>query len=203
MRALVRLVLLGLALSRTAGAQQSTPLTLVLEPGLLTVAALSAPEGAAPLTAFYVRALVLTRSDSARWRGVLGASATPFGFRGSGVRNQNAPVLFGGVQLELVPKRISDGWLGVYLPLLVVYSYRGGSSTNTRLYGADIGAEGTVVLYVGNKLFSDLGAPWSRIGAYVTMFQNLTPNSDPTLGARDRFRPDFMYGMSIPLAGSR
>jgi hypothetical protein len=167
------------------------------------MAALSAPEGATPLTAFYVRAVLLTRGDSARWRGILGASATPFGFRGSGVRNQNAPSVFGGVQLDLLPKRLTDGWLGVYLPLLFVYSYRGGSSDNTRLYGTDVGVEGTMVLFLGSKLFTDLGAPWSRLGAYVTMYQNLTPNKDVTSGRRDRFRPDFMYGVSIPLAGSR
>ena len=184
-------------------AQESSRLALIAEPGLLTAAAVSAEEGATPLTGFFVRAFVLTRGDSARWRGVLGASVTPFGFRGSGVRNQNAPSVFGGVQFELLPKRTTNGWLGAYLPLLFVYSYRGGSSGNTRLYGADVGAEATVVLFLGSKLFADLGSPWSRLGAYVTMFQNLTPNSDPTSGERDRFRPDFMYGVSIPLAGSR
>jgi hypothetical protein len=176
---------------------------LVVEPGLLTTAAISAPEGSTPLTAFYMRALVLTRSDSARWRGVLGASATPFGFRGSGVRNLNAPVIFGGIQVDIIPKRLTDGWFGAYLPVLVTYSYSGGSSSNTRLYGADIAAEATVVLFIGSKLFTELGGPWSRIGAYVTMLQNLTPNKDPTFGERDRFRPDFMYGISIPVAGTR
>jgi hypothetical protein len=190
-------------LGRLFSQQTTTPLTLVVEPGLLTAAAVSAAEGATPLTAFYVRAQVLTRSDSALWRGVLGASATPFGFRGAGVRNQNAPVLFGGVQLTLLPKHLTDGWFGAYLPLLFTYAHRGGSTDNSRLYGADVAAEGTVVIFLGSKLFTDLGAPWSRIGAYVTMFQNLTPNRDPTFGDRDRFRPDFMYGVSIPLAGSR
>ncbi|MGH7713111.1 MAG: hypothetical protein ACREOG_17605 [Gemmatimonadaceae bacterium] len=119
------------------------------------------------------------------------------------MRNQNAPSIFGGIQLDLLPKRLTSGWFGAYLPLLFVYSYRGGSSSNTRLYGADVGAEATVVLFVGSKLFSELGTPWSRLGAYATMFQNLTPNVDVTVGGRDRFRPDFMYGLSIPLHGSR
>ncbi len=190
-------------LARALHAQESSRLALIAEPGLLTVAAVSAQEDATPLTAFFVRALVLTRSDSARWRGVLGASVTPFGFRGSGVRNQNAPSVFGGVQLELLPKRATNGWLGAYMPLLFVYSYRGGRSDNTRLYGADVGAEATVVLFLGSKLFGDLGKLWSRLGAYITMSQNLTPNSDPTTGVRDHFRPDFMYGVSIPLTGAR
>lgn len=202
MQRLVRPIFLLLVMSTSLHGQQATPLTLVVEPGLLTAAAVSAID-ATPLTAFYIRAQLMTRSDSARWRGVLGASATPFGFRGAGVRNQNAPVLFGGVQLDVIPKRITGGWFGAYVPLLITYSHRGGSSENTRLYGADIAAEGTVVIFLGSKLFADLGAPWSRIGGYVTIFQNLTPNSDPTFGTRDRFRPDFMYGVSIPLAGSR
>ena len=203
MRLLVRLTL-GLSCAiAPLSSQEASRLSLIAEPGLLTAAALSAPEGATPLTGFFVRALVLTRSDSARWRAVLGASVTPFGFRGSGVRNQNAPSVFGGIQLELLPKRLTNGWLGAYIPLLFVYSYRGGRSDNTRLYGADVGAEGTVILFLGSKLFTDLGAPWSRLGAYVTMYQNLTPNKDLTTGERDHFRPDFMYGVSSPLAGSR
>lgn len=183
--------------------QESSRLALVVEPGFLTVASASAPEGASPLTAFYVRAVVLSGQDSSRWRGILGASATPFGFRGSGVRNANAPSVFGGIQLGILPARLSNGWLSAYLPLLVVYSYRGGRSDNTRLYGADIAGEVTAILHVGSKLFSDLGAPWSRLAAYISMFQNLTPNVNTTTGERDRFRPDFMYGISIPLVGSR
>jgi hypothetical protein len=203
MRLLVRLSLLLSCCAYASHSQEASRIALIAEPGLLTAASVSAPEGATPLTGFYARALVLTRSDSARWRAVLGASATPFGFRGSAVRNQNAPNVFGGVQLELLPKRVTDGWFGAYLPLLFVYSYGGGKTDNTRLYGTDVGAEATVVLFLGSKLFTDLGAPWARLGAYVTMYQNLTPNRDPTSGRRDRFRPDFMYGMSIPLAGSR
>ncbi|MGQ0640222.1 MAG: hypothetical protein ACT4P6_05535 [Gemmatimonadaceae bacterium] len=203
MRSLVRLLLLVACGTAEVRSQEASRIALVAEPGLLTAAAVSAPEGATPLTAFFVRAFVLTRGDSARWRAVLGAGVTPFGFRGSGVRNQNAPNVFGGIQLELLPKRLTDGWIGAYVPLLFVYSYNGGSSDNTRLYGADVAAEGTVVLFLGSKLFTDLGAPWSRLAAYASMFQNLTPNRDLTTGERDRFRPDFMYGVSIPLAGSR
>ena len=203
MRLFVRLSLLLVCSARVLQAQESSRLALIIEPGLLTEAALSAQEDATPLTAFFVRALVLSRSDSAFWRGVLGAGVTPFGFRGSGVRNQNAPNIFGGVQFELLPKRTTNGWFGAYMPLLFVYSYQGGRSGNTRLYGADLGTELTVILFLGSKLFTDLGKPWSRLGAYVTMSQSLTPNSDPTTGERDYFRPDFMYGISIPLTGSR
>lgn len=184
-------------------AQESQRLSLVFEPGLLTAAAISAPEGATPLTAFYVRAMVITGRDSSRIKGLLGASALPFGYRGSGVRNQNAPSVFGGVQLSLLPAHKTGGWFSLYVPLLAVYSYRGGRTDNTRLYGTDIAGEATVILYVGRKLFADLGAPWSRFGAFINMYQNLTPNADATTGERDRFRPDFMYGVSIPLAGTR
>lgn len=203
MRLLVRLGVLVTVISLALGAQDGSRLSLVVEPGLLTTAGVSAPEGAAALTGFYMRVVVFTGSDSSRLKGILGASATPFGFRGSGVRGANTPSVFGGVQIELLPARLTSGWLSAYVPLLVVYSYRGGASENTRLYGADIAAEGTVLLHVGRKLFSDLGAPWSRLGAYVTIFQNLTPNVDATSGERDRFRPDFMYGISIPIVGSR
>ncbi len=200
---LVRLpFLIGLGVGTLRG-QEASRLALVIEPGLLTIAAVSAPEGATPLTAFYVRAIVLSGRDSSRWRGMLGASVTPFGFRGSGVRNANAPSIFGGVQLTVLPTRLTGGWVSGYMPVLVVYSYRGGGSENTRLYGADIAAEMTVILHLGSKLFSDLGTAWSRLGAYISMFQNVTPNVNATSGERDRFRPDFMYGISIPLVGSR
>ena len=185
------------------GAQESQRLSLVFEPGLLTASAISAPEGATPLTAFYVRAIVIAGGDSSRIRGLLGASALPFGFRGSGVRNQNAPSVFGGVQLSLLPAHQTGGWFSLYVPLLAVYSYRGGRTDNTRLYGTDLAGEATLILYVGRKLFADLGAPWSRFSAFINMFQNLTPNADATSGERDRFRPDFMYGVSIPLVGTR
>jgi hypothetical protein len=190
-------------LSRGIGAQEQQRLSLVFEPGLLTASAISAPEGASSLTAFYVRALVITGRDSSRIKGVLGASALPFGYRGSGVRNQNAPSVFGGVQLSLLPAHKTGGWFSLYVPLLAVYSYRGGRTDNTRLYGTDLAGEATLVLYVGRKFFADLGGPWSRLGAFINMFQNLTPNADGTTGERDYFRPDFMYGVSIALAGSR
>lgn len=199
---LVALVAGGVG-ARTARAQESQRLSLVFEPGLLTASAISVPEGATPLTAFYVRALVTAGGDSSRIKGLLGASALPFGFRGSGVRNQNTPSVFGGVQLTLLPANKTGGWLSLYVPLLAVYSYRGGRSDNTRLYGTDIAGEATVILYVGRKLLADLGAPWSRFAAFINMFQNLTPNADATTGERDRFRPDFMYGVSIPLSGTR
>ena len=182
---LVRLSLAIVFGVETLQGQNSSRLALVVEPGFLTIAAASAPEGAQPLTAFYVRAVVLSGQDSSRWRGMLGASATPFGFRGSGVRNANAPSLFGGIQLGILPARLSNGWASAYVPLLVVYSYRGGGSDNTRLYGADIAGEVAVILHVGSKLFSDLGAPWSRLAAYISMLQNLTPNVNTTTGERD------------------
>lgn len=184
-------------------AQETQRLSLIFEPGLLTASAVSAPAGAAALTAFYVRALVVSGSDSSRIRGVLGASALPFGYRGSGVRNQNAPSVFGGVQFSLLPAHKTGGWFSLYLPLLAVYSYRGGRTDNTRLYGTDIAGEATLILYVGRKFFPDLGDPWARLGAFINMFQNLTPNADAVTGERDRFRPDFMYGVSIPLVGRR
>lgn len=194
-------LLFGFAFELTA--QENQRLSLILEPGLLTASAVSAPEGATPLTAFYVRALVITGRDSSRVRGLLGASALPFGFRGSGVRNQNAPSVFGGIQFSILPVHKTGGWFSLYVPLLAVYSYRGGRTDNTRLYGTDIAGEATLILYVGRKFFADLGAPWSRFGAFINMFQNLTPNVDATTGERDRFRPDFMYGVSIPLYGAR
>ncbi|HJU76176.1 MAG TPA: hypothetical protein VJ717_20720 [Gemmatimonadaceae bacterium] len=184
-------------------AQNSERVALVVEPGLLTVSAISAPEGATPLTAFFLRAVVLVGKDSSRWKGVLGVSATPFGFRGSGVRNVNAPNVFFGVQAEVLPARLTDGWISGFVPVLVSYSHRGGRTENTRLYGADLAAEVTIILHVGRKLFTDLGSPWSRMAGYISGYQNLTPNADPTTGERDRFRPDFMYGVSIPIVGSR
>lgn len=203
MQSLVRLLVALLLAASSATAQDSQRMALVVEPGLLTAAAVSAPEGATPLTAFFIRTVVLVGRDSSRLKGLLGVSATPFGFRGSGVRNVNAPNVFVGIQAEFLPARLSDGWISGYLPLLLSYSYRGGRTENTRLYGADIAAEATLIFHVGRKLFSDLGRPWSRLGAYVSAYQNLTPNADATTGERDRFRPDFMYGVSIPLVGSR
>ena len=66
------IVRLSFAIAFIAGllqGQEGSRLALVVEPGFLTVASASAPEGASPLTAFYVRALVLSGQDSSRWRG--------------------------------------------------------------------------------------------------------------------------------------
>jgi hypothetical protein len=186
-----------------APAQDSVRLSLIVEPGFLTRSAVSAVEGAATLTAFYVRAMVTAGRDSSRWRGVLGAGVTPFGFRGSGVRNQNAPSVFGGIQFEALPSRLTDGWGSLYVPLFIVYSYGGGATENTRLYGADVTGEVTLIVRVGEKLFDDLGSPWSRVAAFISAAQNLTPNVENATGKRDRFRPDFMYGLSLPLSGRR
>ena len=199
----LRLTALVAGLALRVSAQETPRLSLVFEPGLLTASALSAAEGATALTAFYVRGLVISGGDSSRVRGILGASALPFGFRGSGVRNQNAPSVFGGVQFSVLPAHKTGGWFSLYVPLLAVYSYRGGRTDNTRLYGTDIAGEATLILYVGRKFFADLGRPWSQLGAFINMSQNLTPNADATSGERDRFRPDFMYGVSIPLVGHR
>ncbi len=203
MRFAVRAAAALVLVASAARAQTGERMALVFEPGLLTAAAVSAPEGATPLTAFFVRAVVLVGTDSSRWRGILGVNVTPFGFRGSGVRNVNAPNVYVGIQLGLLPARATDGWISGYVPLLLSYNYRGGRTENTRLYGADVAAEATLIFHVGRKLFADLGRPWSRLGAYVSAYQNLTPNADATTGERDRFRPDFMYGVSIPIVGSR
>jgi hypothetical protein len=199
----VRLLLALPFLAGPLRAQDSVRLSVAVEPGFLTRSAVSAVEGAATLTAFYVRAMVTARRGSSRWQGALGAGVTPFGFRGSGVRNQNAPSVFGGIQFEALPQRLTDGWATLYVPLFIVYSYGGGASENTRLYGADVSAELTVIVRLGEKLFDDLGSPWSRVAAYISAAQNLTPNVESATGKRDRFRPDFMYGLSIPLSGSR
>ncbi|MGQ0538541.1 MAG: hypothetical protein ACT4R6_06315 [Gemmatimonadaceae bacterium] len=189
--------------ARLATAQGSTPVAVLLEPGLLTASAVSAAEGASTLTGFHIRIAAVFRTDSARIRPMLGIGVTPFGFRGSGVRSANAPSLFAGAQLVVLPPAHTAGWLTAYVPILFLYSYRGGATDNTRLYGADLAAEAAVVLHVGRKLFGDLGTWWLTLGAFAYMQQNLTPNVEVSSGKRDRFRPDFVYGVSIPLTGRR
>lgn len=188
-----------------AAAQESDarPLTLLLQPGMLSADFLSAPEGYESTTGFNLRfaTLIPTRS---RWvTFIVGGSVTPYGTSGASFRNHNGAMLFGGNVFPGFDAERTKGWLSLEIPLLLTYSLGGGGVRNQDLYGKDIVVEAALSLHVGRKILRDLGAPFSRLRAYLLVDQLLTPNEDRFTGAVDRFNPVALYGVTIPIGGRR
>lgn len=207
------LLLLGVGVAPLEAQQEVTsprtdsatvrPLTLLLQPGMLSADFLSAPERDNSTTGFNLRFATLVPTAS-RWVTlIVGGSVTPYGTSGISFRNHNGVMLFAGNVFPGFPASRTGGWLSLELPLLVTYSFGGGGPRNRDLYGKDVVAEAAFSLHIGSKLLRELGPAFSRWRIYLLIDQLLTPNEDQFTGAIDRFNPVAQYGITIPLGGRR
>jgi hypothetical protein len=115
----------------------------------------------------------------------------------------NTPVLFAGNVFPLIDQRRTNGWVSAELPLLVNYAFGGGGTHNERLYGRDLHLQIAFRIHLGEKTLRDLGSFWRRLDVYAMFEQNLTPNEELTSGKPDRFNPMALYGVTIPVGGTK
>jgi hypothetical protein len=199
--AMVALFASGSATGEARAQQPGAPLFL-LEPGMISTDFLSAPsEVTTSSTGFNFR--FETRiPTAARWvTPVIGASIAPYGTSGIGGRILNTPLLFIGNVFPLAGPAKTAGWATLEAPLLLYYSYGGGSERNQRFYGRDLFLQLALRVHLGQKALGDLGGFWSRIDAYAFVEQNLTPNAAGPAETVDRFNPVAVFGLAIPFGG--
>ncbi|NUQ11534.1 MAG: hypothetical protein HUU26_04270 [Gemmatimonadaceae bacterium] len=185
-----------LVLSPVAMAAAQQPVAFELQPGISIADFVSVPHGTESTTAFSLR--FATRFPVNRWfNPVVGGVFRPYGSTGASSRNTDAPTLFAGNVMRLVPAARATGWFSVELPLLVTHAPGAGASGNLRDYGRDLVVLPTVLMHVGARGLGELGPPWSRFDVLVQVEQNLTPNRDTLTGKRDRFNPVATVGLSL------
>jgi hypothetical protein len=140
------------------------------------------------------------------WRRVdliLGMEFAPFGLSNDR-EDENDPAFMYGVHIPLLAAKRTGGWMSVGLPVMGYYRYDPtGIESPRRRYVNDLVVEGSLTLHVGQKMLSDLGAFWSSVDAYLYVDQFVTKTVDPATLRVDRFRPTFIYGLSVPIAGNR
>ncbi|HET6680191.1 MAG TPA: hypothetical protein VFG84_03255 [Gemmatimonadaceae bacterium] len=201
-RRLLPLVAVALAmpcLPRLSEAQLFGTPELRFEPGMITRDAVSAPGVRDASTGLLFR--VMTMVPTA-WRHLdlqVGTAFAPIGLS-NGRSVENDVAFYYGV--KLVPLRTSqtDGWLELGIPVLG-YFHLAEREDARRFFVNDLVVQTSARLALGPRLMSDMGGVWSRLTLYVVAEQNLSPPPDES-GRRDRFRPVFHYGLSIPIGHS-
>lgn len=201
-RAIALLALLGGlgSLTHDAAAQDRSPV-LLLQPGMLSADFVSARDGYPPTTGFNLRFATIVPTSSKWWTLIVGGSVTPYGTSGITPRSTNTPVLFIGNVFPGIAARRTGGWFDLQFPLYLTYSYGGGGSRNSAIYGRDFVGEAALQWYVGQKVLHELGPTFSRLRVYLLVNQVLTPNEELITGTTDRFNPVALYGVTIPIGG--
>ena len=198
-RRVSRVSAIGLLLSTRAallGAQLRAPVFTV-EPGAVTINAVSAPLPAGSSTGLNLR-FVATFATSIPWlTAEIGTSFAPLGLS-NGQRHRNEPTFFYGPRIMLLPRDRTQNWLELALPILGTYRIDE-NGTAERLYVHNLDAQVVALVPVGQNLMRDMGSFWSRLTLYGIIEQNLTPARNAVTEKFDRFNPVFQYGVSIVL----
>lgn len=188
------------ATANVVGGQASRGPTFLLEPGVVTINAVSAPVPTGSATGLNLRFLV-TIPTSIPWLTVeVGTAFAPFGLS-NGLRAFNDPTFFYGPVVMLLPRDRTMSWLELSMPVLGAYRLDENGEAE-RLYVNDLVIQGVATVPIGHHLLRDMGSFWSRLTLYGIVEQNLTPSRNPTTQSVDRFNPTFLYGVSIPIHGS-
>jgi hypothetical protein len=175
---------------------------LLFQPGMMTGDFVSSDDGEPSTTGFNLRFATVLPTSRRFLTLIVGANVTPYGTSGASRRNTNTPQLFVGNVFPALSSAHTAGWLSLDVPVLLTYSFGGGSDRNLRVYGRDVVLEGAVTLHLGRKLLRGFGGPLSRIRAYALVDQTLTPNRN-LIGTIDRFNPVAFYGLTVPFGTSR
>jgi hypothetical protein len=189
------------ALATQLGAQASREPTLLFEPGVMTLNAVSAPLPNGSSTGLNLRFLAIIPTSIPWLSAEVGASFAPLGLS-NGQGDFNEPTFFYGPTVMLLPRDRTLNWVELTLPVLGAYRLDETGEAN-RLYVNDLVVQASAVLPVGQKLMADMGSFWSSLTIYGIVEQNLTPSRNATTRRVDRFNPTFLYGVSIPIRGAR
>ena len=159
----------------------------VLQPGGVTVDAISAPSGTKSFSAFNARFATVVPTASPWFQGVFGAQVATGGHAGT-------PNIFYGGIIPIVPlSTATGGMFGMSIDPLGVTGF--GGNGGTFFYG-----ELAFSLAVGKMMFGGMGPMWSGLGAYFLIDQQLSgPLPRDESNNKDRFRPVLLYGLNIPL----
>ena len=163
----------------------------VLQPGGVTVNAISTNEGLDATHAFNARFATIVPTGAGGVSGVFGAQVQTGG-------NGGTPAIFyGGIIPLRFASTMSGGFLDISVNPLGVTFF--GQSGGTFLVG-----ELAFVFQVGRAMMANMGQTWSGTGIYFLIDQQISgplPRDDD--GEKDRFRPVLLYGLSIPVGFGR
>jgi hypothetical protein len=184
---------------RSLDAQMVRAPVFVVEPGVITVNAISAPLPTGSSTGMNLRFLASFPMGIPWLTLQIGTSFAPLGLS-NGLREFNEPTFFYGPIVMLLPRDRTKNWIELSLPVLGAYRLDENGESD-RLYVNDLVVQGMAVVPIGQHLMTDMGPFWSRLTLYGIVEQNLTPSRNFTTRRVDRFNPTFLYGVSIPLRG--
>ena len=190
-------LLAAIATANAVGGQTPRTPTFSVEPGIVTINAVSAPVPTGSATGLNLRFLV-SIPTSIPWLTVeVGTGFAPFGLS-NGLRAFNDPTFFYGPVVMLLPRDRTMNWLELSMPVLGAYRLDENEETDQH-YVNDLVIQGAATVPIGHHLLRDMGSFWSRLTLYGIIEQNLTPSRNPTTQSVDRFNPTFLYGVSIPI----
>ncbi len=204
MRPFLRLALSVASLATTAAAlraQDDTglfkPPVFVVMPSVITLGAISRPEGAVPdesQSAFNVRFQTVLPTSSPWFTGVAGVQFMP---NGPGSPKRNPPIVFYGLIIPVIQPKHTGGWFSLTFDPLGVYFLN--PRTSEYPYSHELVLEGAAVLNIGAKMMRNMGA-FQNLGAFFLLDQRVTHPTIDANGDEDRFDPVLVYGLALPLA---
>lgn len=186
--------------NRSAEGQAIRAPSFVIEPGIITTNAVSAPLPSGSSTGLNLRFLAVAPTAIPWLTLEVGTSFAPFGLS-NGLRAFNDPTFFYGPVVMLLPRDRTKSWLELTLPVLGAYRLDENGETD-RIYVNDLVIQTAATMPVGEHLMKDMGSFWSRLTLYGIIEQNLTPSRNASTEKYDRFNPTFLYGVSIPIRGA-
>jgi hypothetical protein len=117
----------------------------------------------------------------------------------SGVKSNFPNIFYGAIIPVPGVAKATDGWLGLSLDPLGLYSAGGGGSS-LYPYGHDFVLEGALVINVGQKMMPRMGM-FSGSSVYVLLDQIMTHSPITQNGDRDRWWPILLAGVAVPIGG--
>jgi hypothetical protein len=158
-----------------------------LQPGILSVNAISGPEGAETDNNLNARFLTLLPTSSPYFTLLGGAQ---WGVEKDG----HGPIIFYGAIIPIPGiTEATQGWLSLSVDPLGVTTAGAGRATDTEFV-----LEGAAVLNIGSKMMTN--SPWRGLGIYALLDQQITGLPEDANGDVDRFSPVLLYGLSLPIA---
>lgn len=115
----------------------------------------------------------------------------------TGAKGNNPNVFYGAIIPFPGVSQATNGWLGLSLDPLGLYSAGGGGSSRYP-YGHDFVLEGALVINVGQKMMPRMGV-FSGSSVYVLLDQIMTHPPVTEDGSRDRWWPILLAGVAIPI----
>jgi hypothetical protein len=186
-------------MTSTASAQQMSgggffkAPVLLAQPGVVTVGAVSC-EDCESASGFNVRFTMVVPTSTPWFNLVMGTQFQPNGIGGD--KNNTPGFYYGAIIPVAILGSMTQGWLSASIDPLGVY---GPTATGDRPYAHELFLEAAFVLNVGTKMMQNMG-PWSGLGVYFLIDQQLTHLPEDANGDTDRFNPVLLYGVTLPIA---